>query len=71
MLKRISTQGEKEFKNEIELLVLAKLNHCNLVRGYSIEGIERLLIYELLLHGSLYVVKDARRRRGASASPRA
>ncbi|MFS7927740.1 putative protein kinase RLK-Pelle-DLSV family [Helianthus anomalus] len=52
-LKSVSTQGGKEFKNEAE--PLAKLNHCNLVQlcGYTIEGIERLLIYELLTHGSL------------------
>ncbi|MFS7927738.1 putative protein kinase RLK-Pelle-DLSV family [Helianthus anomalus] len=52
-LKTVSTQGGKEFKNEAE--PLAKLNHCNLVQlcGYTIEGIERLLIYELLIHESL------------------
>ncbi|KAJ0716300.1 putative protein kinase RLK-Pelle-DLSV family [Helianthus annuus] len=52
-LKTLPTQGGKEFKNEAEPLL--KLNHCNLVQlcGYTIEGIERLLIYELLTHGSL------------------
>ncbi|KAM0069777.1 putative protein kinase RLK-Pelle-DLSV family [Helianthus debilis subsp. tardiflorus] len=53
-LKTVSTQGDKEFKNEAELL--AKLNHYNLVQlcGYNIGGIERLLIYEVMPHGSLY-----------------
>ncbi|MFS8007591.1 putative protein kinase RLK-Pelle-DLSV family [Helianthus anomalus] len=52
-LKTTSNQGGDEFKNEAELL--AKVNHCNLVQlcGYSIEGTERLLMYELMPHGSL------------------
>ncbi|OMO95402.1 hypothetical protein COLO4_15910 [Corchorus olitorius] len=52
-LSEQSSQGEVEFQNEI--LLLAKLQHRNLVSllGFCLEGTERILVYEFVSNGSL------------------
>ncbi|KAJ4904459.1 Cysteine-rich receptor-like protein kinase 7 [Raphanus sativus] len=62
-LSKSSDQGDTEFKNEV--VVVAKLQHKNLVRllGFSLEREERILVYEYVPNKSLdYFLFDPAKR---------
>ncbi|KAJ4899889.1 Cysteine-rich receptor-like protein kinase 10 [Raphanus sativus] len=62
-LSKSSGQGETEFKNEV--VVVAKLQHRNLVKlmGFSLEREERILVYEYVPNKSLdYFLFDSTKK---------
>jgi hypothetical protein len=51
--KLASTQGDKEFCSEVEILSCAQHRNVVMLVGFCIEGKRRLLVYEFVCNGSL------------------
>jgi hypothetical protein len=52
--KLASTQGDKEFCSEVEVLSCAQHRNVVMLIGYCVEGnVHRLLVYEFICNGSL------------------
>lgn len=51
--KLASTQGDKEFCAEVEVLSCAQHRNVVMLIGFCIEGKRRLLVYEFICNGSL------------------